>query len=105
MPTLLARSNYMEVKLELNEKGQGGFYISENGEQLGEMAVSITVSSLIVYHTEVSPKAEGKGLGKILLAAMTDHARKNGLKVTPLCPYVHAQFKRHPEEYADIWNR
>jgi hypothetical protein len=35
---------------------------------------------------------------------MVDYARKNKLKVIPLCPYVHAQFKRHPKEYADVWN-
>jgi hypothetical protein len=38
-----------------------------------------------------------------MLQAMVDHARKNGLKVIPLCPYVHAQFKRHPQEYSDLW--
>lgn len=37
--------------------------------------------------------------------AMVEHARTNHLKVIPLCPYVHAQFKRHPEEYADVWNK
>jgi predicted GNAT family acetyltransferase len=36
---------------------------------------------------------------------MVDHARKNGLKVIALCPFVHAQFKRHPEQYEDIWNK
>ena len=95
----------MEVKLELTELGEGGFCIREGDDQLGEIAISISGNSLTVYHTEGSPKAEGKGLGKVLLAAMADHARKNDLKVTPLCPYVHAQFKRHPEEYADIWNK
>ena len=36
---------------------------------------------------------------------MVDYARKHDLKVIPLCPYVHAQFKRHPDEYADVWNK
>jgi predicted GNAT family acetyltransferase len=36
---------------------------------------------------------------------MVEHARKNKLKVIPLCTYVHVQFKRHPDEYADVWNR
>jgi predicted GNAT family acetyltransferase len=40
-----------------------------------------------------------------LLDAMIDYARKNNLKVITLCPFVHAQFKRHPEEYADVWDR
>jgi predicted GNAT family acetyltransferase len=93
-----------EVKLHLNEKNHGGFYITDGVEQLGEMVLSISGSNLTVYHTEVSPKAEGKGYAKKMLNAMVDYARKNKLKVIPLCPYVHAQFKRHPEEYADVWN-
>ena len=93
-----------DVKLELDEKKHGHFHILDGEEKLAEMVVSISNGLLTVYHTEVLPKAEGKGLAKQLLAAMVDHARKNGLKVIPLCPYVHAQFKRHPDDYADVWN-
>jgi uncharacterized protein len=93
------------VNLQLNEQGQGAFYLYEEGEQAGEMVISIQDNHLTAYHTEVYPKWEGKGLAKKLLAAMTDHARTNHLKVIPLCPYVHAQFKRHEQEYADIWER
>ena len=92
-----------DVKLSLDEKGHGAFTIQVDGEQWGEMVVSRSGTYLTVYHTEVSPKAEGKGLAKELLAAMVDYARKNALKVIPLCPYVHAQFKRHPKLYADVW--
>lgn len=94
-----------EVSLDLNEKGQGKFLIMEGSERLGEMEISITGSNLIVAHTEVFEKAEGKGYAKKMLTAMVNHARKNKLKVIPLCPYVHAEFKRHPEEYEDVWNR
>ncbi len=93
------------IKLEMNGKGRGAFIISEDNEQLGEMVIGIAEANLTVYHTEVDAKAEGKGYAKKLLAAMVEHARKNKLKVTALCPYVHAQFKRHAEEYADIWNK
>ena len=93
------------VKLDLNEKGHGGFYIMEETEQMGEMTVSISGNNLTVYHTEVSAKAEGKGFARKLLIAMVEYARGKGLKVIPLCPYVHAQFKRHPKDYIDIWNK
>lgn len=94
-----------EVKLSLDEKGQGAFYVMEGAEQMGEMVVGLAGQNLTVYHTEVSVKAEGKGLAKQMLSAMVDYARKHNLKVIPLCPFVHAQFKRHPETYADIWNK
>lgn len=94
-----------EPKLNLNEKKQGAFVIMEGNEQLAEMVLAIEDQDLIVYHTEVAAKAEGQGLAKILLNAMVAYARKEGLKVIPLCPFVHAQFKRRPEEFDDIWNK
>ena len=103
---LITQSRTMEeVKLTLNEKGHGAFRIMEDSKQLGEMVISIAGKNLTVYHTEVAPEAEGKGLAKLMLNAMVDYAGKNDLKVIPLCPYVHAQFKRHPDQYANIWNR
>ena len=93
-----------KVSLRL-EDNRGEFYIAKGDKELGEMAIGIKGTNLTVYHTGVVPEAEGKGLAKLLLTTMVDYARKNGLKVIPLCSYVHAQFKRHPEEYADIWNQ
>lgn len=92
-----------EVNLNLNEKGHGAFFILDGVEPLGEMVVSIDGKNLTVYHTEVAAQVEGKGFAKKMLDEMVAYARKNGLKVIPLCPYVHAQFKRHPEDYADVW--
>jgi predicted GNAT family acetyltransferase len=94
-----------DVKLNLEAAGRGSFLITEGGETLGEMAVSVSGNTLTAYHTEVSPRAEGKGLAKKLLASMVDYARNNQLKVIALCPFVHAQFSRHPEQYSDIWQK
>lgn len=74
----------------------------DNNEQLGEMIVKVTNHDLTVYHTEVEPKAKGKGLAKKMLTEMVSYARRNSLKVIPVCEYVKAQFNRHPEEYADM---
>ena len=87
---------------KLDEKGQGGFYVMEDEKQAGEMAISISGKELTVYHTEVLPEYEGKGLAKMLLNDMVTHARENNMKVIALCPYVKAQFQRHPELYADL---
>lgn len=92
-----------KVQLNLNANGHGHFYINENNVQIAEMIIGISGNVLTVYHTEVLPKAEGKGLAKELLNAMVSHARENNLQVIALCPYVFAQFKRHPDEYKDIW--
>jgi predicted GNAT family acetyltransferase len=94
-----------EVKLNLDEKGHGAFYITNGTEEIGEMIVEIRGDDLTVYHTEVSPEEEGKGLAKLMLTTMVDYARNHHLSVIPLCPYVHSQFKRHPEEYMDVWKK
>lgn len=94
-----------EPELILNEEKQGAFVIKDGEEQVGEMVLAIVDAELVVYHTEVSPKAEGKGLAKKMLDAMVAYARQNHLKVVPLCPYVHAQFKRHPQDFEDIWKK
>ncbi|MBC9933441.1 GNAT family N-acetyltransferase [Chitinophaga qingshengii] len=52
-------------------------------------------------HTEVPPELEGKGIASQLAKYVLDYARENHLKVKPLCPYVHAYMKRHPE-YNDL---
>lgn len=94
-----------KVKLMMDEGGQGRFFIGDGNRELGEMVIAVSGEHLTVYHTEVIPEAEGKGMAGKLLAAMTGYAREKGLKVIPLCPYVHAQFRRHPGDYADIWEK
>ncbi|CAL1518390.1 GNAT family N-acetyltransferase [Chitinophaga sp. MM2321] len=52
-------------------------------------------------HTEVPAALEGKGIAGQLAKYVLEYARTNQLKVKPLCPYVHAYMKRHPE-YNDL---
>lgn len=92
-----------KVELQLDDQGKGHFYIMEEEKMIAEMVISISGDTLTVYHTEVVAEAEGKGLAKQMLTAMALYARQNKLKVVPLCPYVHAQFRRHAAEYQDIW--
>lgn len=92
-----------EVVLRLNPKNHGAFYLMHEGEQTGEMVIAIDGNVLTAYHTEILPQFEGKGLAKVLFNGVVAYARENQLKIKPLCAYVHMQFKRHPDEFADIW--
>lgn len=85
------------------ENGDSAFAIEEEGERLAEMVVHISDNIMTVYHTEVTERLEGQGVGKKLLQAMTAYAKEHNLQVVPLCPFVHLQFKRNPEVYAAIW--
>jgi predicted GNAT family acetyltransferase len=95
----------MTEALDLNEQGHGHFYILDGEVKAGEMKVSISPTHLTAYHTEVPSIYEGKGLAKKLFASMVEYARSNNLKVIPLCPFVLIQFRRHRDEYEDIWEK
>lgn len=53
--------------------------------------------TLLLTHTEVPPALEGRGLAGRVVAAALDHARARGLRVRPLCSYVAAYMRRHPQ--------
>jgi uncharacterized protein len=93
-----------EIQLKLDDSGRGAFVIQDSAETLARMEIAISGGSMTVYHTEVSDQLKGLGVASQLLSRMVDYARENKLAVIPLCPYVRAQFKRHPEQYSDIWN-
>jgi predicted GNAT family acetyltransferase len=52
-------------------------------------------------HTEVPEPAQGAGVAAKLARTALDWARAHGLLVKPLCPYVSAFVRRHPE-YRDV---
>ena len=94
----------MEIKLE--ESGsKGSFYIEEQGKRLAEMTFSKAGDKrIIIDHTEVSDALRGKGAGKQLVSAAVDHARKNGIKILPLCPFAKSVFDK-VSEFGDVLDR
>lgn len=52
---------------------------------------------LVLHHTEVPPALEGRGIAGALVAAALAWARSEGLRVRPVCSYVAAYMRRHPE--------
>jgi predicted GNAT family acetyltransferase len=67
----------------------------------GELAIAQYVlrgGRIVFTHTEVPQSHEGQGLGSVLVRAALASARERKLKVVPLCPFVAAYIKDHPEE-------
>jgi uncharacterized protein len=48
-------------------------------------------------HTEVPTALEGRGIAGALVSAALAWVRAEGLQVRPLCSYVAAYMRRHPE--------
>ena len=53
-------------------------------------------NTMIIDHTGVPPAFEGRGIAAKLVNRAIEDARREGFKITPLCSYVVAQFRRHP---------
>jgi uncharacterized protein len=83
---------------------KGAFIIKVNNERLAEMTYSKAGDKLIIIdHTEVSDALRGKGAGKQLITAAVEYARKNQIKILPLCPFAKSVFDKSPE-FNDVLN-
>ena len=81
---------------------KGRYVIRKNGEE-AEVTFSITTPQLVIAdHTGVPDSFRGTGAGLALVAHMVADARANGFKIMPLCPFVNATRKKHPE-WADVF--
>jgi uncharacterized protein len=58
-------------------------------------------SNITFTHTEVPEELEGRGIASQLARFVLDDARTRGLAVIPLCPFINAYIRRHPE-YQDL---
>jgi predicted GNAT family acetyltransferase len=56
---------------------------------------------VVLVHTEVDPAFAGQGLGERLVAGALADLRARGLTLVPLCPFVRAYLRRHPDQ-ADL---
>jgi len=56
---------------------------------------------VFLVHTEVDPAFAGQGLGERLVAGALEDLRARGLKLVPLCLFVRAYLRRHPDQ-ADL---
>lgn len=89
--------------VNINERGIGTVDLFSNDQKIGKMDIYVKDKTLKVYHTEVDQIHQGKGFSSLLFEKLVQFARKNNLKIIPLCPYVHARFKESPELYQDVW--
>lgn len=93
----------METTNVLLKDNRGQVQLLTAGIMAGHMEISVKGNLLTVYHTEVDPLYEGRGFAKLLLKKLVEYARENQLKIVPLCPFVHLQFRRNPDLYRDVW--
>ena len=57
--------------------------------------------TMVIYHTEVPPPYQGRGLAARMTAAALEFARAEHLRVEPRCPYTDAFLRKH-RQYLDL---
>jgi predicted GNAT family acetyltransferase len=91
----------MEIK-QLAVGSKGVFYVEEGDEHLAELGYHMAdPSTLVIDHTEVNKKLEGRGIGKQLVKKTVDFARSNDLKIKLICPFAKSLFDRI-KEWGDV---
>ncbi len=74
------------------------YEILRDDRVLGEIRYALQPDAIVLLHTEVEAAAEGQGVGSRLVAGALDDIRSRGLHVVPVCPFVTAYLRRHPEQ-------
>lgn len=82
---------------------RGRYVLRDRGVE-AELTWSVTSPTLIIAdHTGVPDALRGTGAGLALVERLVADARAEGVKIVPLCPFVNAMRRRHPE-WADVFS-
>jgi predicted GNAT family acetyltransferase len=83
--------------------GSKGRYLLRRDGAEAEVTFSVLSPEVIIAdHTGVPDALRGTGAGAAIVAFMVQDAREKGFRIMPLCPFVNAQRKKHPE-WADAF--
>jgi uncharacterized protein len=89
-----------DIRFEKVISGTAGRYVARIAGTDGEAEIMFTIHApalISAEHTHAPENMRGTGAASALVEHMISDARANGLKIIPICPYVQAQYKRHPE--------
>ena len=87
-----------ESKVEIFDDGEVRAYVvSVDGERVGKAEYLIRDGRHVFFHTEVDEEHSGSGLASRLVRHALEDVRSHQGMVVPLCPYVSAYIRRHPE--------
>jgi len=93
-----------EFEIVREVDGSKGRYVIYHEDSEAELTYSIlSPQTVIADHTGVPEALKGTGMGKALVRRIVEDARSEGFKIVPLCPFVNAERRKHPE-WADAFN-
>ena len=94
----------MDLRVDLERSGRhGAFFIAGEGGRIAELTFTEAPDGRRVSldHTEVSESLRGRGVARTLVEAAVGWARREDLKLVPVCPFARAVFRREPS-FSDV---
>lgn len=93
-----------DIKIEREEANGRGRYVGRITGIDGEAEITFTRRGpklISADHTGAPDSMKGTGAAMALVEYMIADARRQGSRIIPVCPYVKAQYRKHPE-WADV---
>ena len=94
-----------DIDIRKEDKGERhGRYVARIEGVEGEAEITFTKRGpdrISADHTGAPETMRGTGAAAALVSFMVEDARTNGFRIIPFCPYVRAQYRKHPD-WADV---
>jgi hypothetical protein len=91
-----------DITITREDGPTGGRYVTTVSGHEAEMTYSRAGSTrIIIDHTGVPRELGGMGVGKALVLRAVEDARKDGIKIIPLCPFAKAQIEKN-KDWQDV---
>lgn len=93
-----------DIEIEREEADGKGRYVGRIPGIEGEAEITFTRRGpklISADHTGAPDSMKGTGAAMALVEYMIADARREGFKIIPICPYVKAQYRKHPE-WSDV---
>ena len=86
-----------DAKFEVHDEAGARRYEAKVEGGTAFLDYELRGGAIVLTHTEVPVAARKQGVGEALVRRALDDAGARGLTVVPLCPFVAAFIRRHPE--------
>jgi hypothetical protein len=91
------------VSVEVVDSPDLGRYEARvDGELAGFAQYRVEGRRITIFHAEVDPAFEGRGVGSQLAKEALDDVGRQGLELVPRCPFIAAYVRRHPDPYLGL---
>ena len=99
----MAQTNWQTQELLIKDTGgKQRFELGEGDEIPFIEFIQNNQNIIFLTHTEVPQSLEGNGLGSLIVSKTLEYIHNKGFKMAPLCPFVAAYLKKHPEDASGI---